>query len=235
MGAAADRLEAIDRYEALLPPNAWPNWVLGNHDRPRVASRVGEAQARVAAMLLLTLRGTPTIYYGDELGLPNVPISRDQERDPFGLKEPGQSRDPARTPMRWDATPAAGFTTAEPWLPIGPRVAELNMEVERSDPQSVLSLYRRLLALRRQEAALSVGDYHAFGAEGSVLAYERMAGGDRFLVALNLGHEPAALPSAARDLSGRIEISTRLDREGTPFDGASPLGADEGIVVRLAG
>ena len=226
-------LEAVDRYEALLPPNAWPNWVLGNHDRSRVASRLGEAQARVAAMLLLTLRGTPTVYYGDELGLPDVPISRDQERDPFGLMEPGQSRDPERTPMRWDGTPTAGFTSAEPWLPIGPRVAELNVEAERSDPHSVLNLYRELLALRRQEAALSVGDYRSVGAQGSVMAYERTAGPDRFLVVLNLGHQPSAMPAAVRDLTGRIAISTNLDRASEPFDGMAALGADEGLVVHV--
>jgi len=227
-------LEAIDRYEALLPPNAWPNWVLGNHDRSRVASRLGEAQARIAAVLLLTLRGTPTVYYGDELGMPDVPISRDQERDPFGLMEPGQSRDPERTPMRWDASPTAGFTAAEPWLPIGPRVAELNVEEERSDPHSVLHLYRQLLALRRQERALSVGDYRSLGAESSVMAYERTSGAERFLIVLNLGHEPARVPLAARGLSGRIEVSTRVDREGSAFDDDFVLGPDEGIVVRPA-
>jgi alpha-glucosidase len=186
-------------------------------------------------MLLLTLRGTPTVYYGDELGLPDVPISRDQERDPFGLKEPGQSRDPQRTPMRWDATPTAGFTTSEPWLPIGPRVAELNVETERSDPHSVLNLHRLLLDLRKRESALSVGDYRSVGVEGSVMAYERSAGSNRFLVVLNLGHGPAPIPAAARDFFGRIEVSTYLDQDGMGFAGNGALRSDEGIVVRLHG
>jgi alpha-glucosidase len=209
--------------------------VLGNHDRNRVATRIGEAQARVAAMLLLTLRGTPTIYYADELGLPNVPILPSQERDPAGIREPGRSRDPERTPMRWDSSPLAGFTSGEPWLPIGPRVAELNVETERSDPKSMLSFHRRLLDLRRREAALSIGEYVSVGVEGDVMAYERRSGEARFLIVLNLGHEPARLPVAAAALAGTIEASTGMDRDEDAFDGGSPLRGDEGIVVRLHG
>ena len=106
--------DAIDRYEALLPSYGWPNWVLGNHDNPRIASRIGAAQARVAAMLLLTLRGTPTLYYGDEIGMHNVPIPPDRVQDPFEKNVPGLGlgRDPARTPMQWSAAPNAGFTSA---------------------------------------------------------------------------------------------------------------------------
>ena len=102
----------IDEYEAALPPGAWPNWVLGNHDRPRVASRVGEAQARVAAMLLLTLRGTPTLYYGDEIGLPQATIPPERVQDPFEKNVPGLGlgRDGCRTPMQWDASRYAGFS-----------------------------------------------------------------------------------------------------------------------------
>ena len=110
----------IADYEAALPPGGWPNWVLGNHDRPRVAAKRGQAQARVAAMLLLTLRGTPTLYYGDELGLSDVAIPPAQVQDPRELREPGLGlgRDPVRTPMPWDGSENAGFTTARPWLPL---------------------------------------------------------------------------------------------------------------------
>ena len=101
--------EAILGYEAVLPAHGWPNWVLGNHDRPRVASRVGTRQARVAAMLLLTLRGTPTIYYGDEIGMTDVEIPPGLERDPARFHGPGGGRDPERTPMRWDGTRARGL------------------------------------------------------------------------------------------------------------------------------
>src|SRR3954462_9027466 len=111
----------IEEYEAALPRGGWPNWVLGNHDQHRIATRVGRAQARVAAMLLLTLRGTPTLYYGDEIGMQDVPIAPSQVQDPFEKNVPGKGlgRDPERTPMRWDASENAGFTTGEPWLPLG--------------------------------------------------------------------------------------------------------------------
>src|SRR4051812_22270741 len=143
----------IDRYEAALPPGAWPNWVLGNHDRPRIASRVGPAQARVAAMLLLTLRGTPTIYYGDEIGMTDVPIPPGMERDPWGIDTPGLNlgRDPERTPMQWSAAPGAGFTTGPPWLPVAAGYRETNVETQRCAPASMLALHRRLIALRRAE------------------------------------------------------------------------------------
>ena len=115
----------IGAYEAALPPGAWPNWVLGNHDRSRVATRVGADQARVAAMLLLTLRGTPTLYNGDEIGMHDVAIPPELEQDPEGLGHPGMnlSRDPERTPMQWDSSATAGFTTGDPWLPVNPETA----------------------------------------------------------------------------------------------------------------
>src|SRR5215218_689746 len=110
----------IDTYEAHLPRDGWPNWVLGNHDRPRIASRVGPRQAAVAAMLLLTLRGTPTIYYGDEIGMAQAAIPPHRVRDPFELNVPGLGlgRDGCRTPMQWDTSSTAGFTTGQPWLPL---------------------------------------------------------------------------------------------------------------------
>jgi alpha-glucosidase len=106
----------IESYEAALPLGAWPNWVLSNHDRSRVATRVGAAQARVAAMLLLTLRGTPTLYNGDEIGMHDVPIPPDRVQDPFERNVPGigAGRDPERTPMQWDAGRNAGFSTGDP-------------------------------------------------------------------------------------------------------------------------
>ena len=119
----------IDRYETALPAGGWPNWVLGNHDRPRIATRVGSAQARVAALLLLTLRGTPTLYYGDEFGMHNVAIPPDRVQDPLEKNVPGKGlgRDPCRTPMQWDDSAHAGFTTGEPWLPLAPDHASHNV------------------------------------------------------------------------------------------------------------
>jgi alpha-glucosidase len=150
--------DLIAEYEAALPTGGWPNWVLGNHDRPRIASRVGEAQARVAAMLLLTLRGTPTIYYGDELGLADVPIPAEAVQDPRELREPclGFGRDPVRTPMPWDNSPNAGFTDGVPWLPLNRDWRTRNVAAEAADRASMLHLYRDLLRLRRAHPALSI-------------------------------------------------------------------------------
>ena len=222
---------AIARYEALLPTGAWPNWVLGNHDRPRIASRVGDEQARVAAMLLLTLRGTPTLYYGDELGMRDADIPADAQRDPEGLRG-GKSRDPERTPMRWDGSAGAGFTTGRPWLPIGNDVATINVESERSDPASILELHRRLLALRRSEPSLSVGDWSPIKASGRVLAYQRSApGAAAYAVVLNMWSRPldVELPGCF----GRVALSTKLDREGETIATTVSLGPNEGLVVRL--
>ena len=142
--------EIMDKYEAALPHGAWPNWVLGNHDKARIASRIGEAQAWVAAMLLLTLRGTPTICYGDEIGMKDVLIAPEQVQDPAEKNEPGLGlgRDPERTPMPWDGSPLAGFTTGKPWLPLGPDHASANVAAMSKSPDSILNLYRRLIELR---------------------------------------------------------------------------------------
>jgi alpha-glucosidase len=223
---------AIDTYEALLPEDAWPNWVLGNHDRPRVASRVGPEQARVAAVLLLTLRGTPTMYYGDEIGMRDVPVPPERQQDPVAKTVPSQARDPERTPMQWDAGPNAGFTSGAPWLPIAADWRTVNVARERDDPASMLSLYRRLLALRRAEPALEIGGYQPLPATGDVLAYLREAGGTRFLIALNLGHEPASL-TVPDGMSGRVVVGTHTDREGAAIQSAVDLRGDEAVVVRL--
>ncbi|WP_375403043.1 alpha-amylase family glycosyl hydrolase [uncultured Sphingomonas sp.] len=191
----------IDAYEAALPPGAWPNWVLGSHDAPRVAGRLGEAQARVAAMLLLTLRGTPTLYQGDEIGIGRVDIAPERLRDPRELREPGLGlgRDPARTPMAWDDTANGGFTDGEPWLPLHADQATRNVAAQAVDPASMLALHRRLLALRRAHPALATGDYTAVEAEGDVLAYRRLGGGEEWLVLLNLGDRPQDLPVAVTE------------------------------------
>jgi len=221
----------IRRYEALLPPGGWPNWVLGNHDRPRVASRVGAAQARVAALLLLTLRGTPTVYYGDEIGMRDVAIPPERVRDPWELNLPGRGlgRDPERTPMQWDGSRVAGFTTGEPWLPLGDP-AECSVAPQVDDPGSILTLHRRLLALRHAEPALAVGRWEPVDARGDILAYLRAEGDTRFLVALNLASAAARLPGA---WAGEVTLSTRPDRDGEPVEGAVALGGDEAVVVRL--
>jgi alpha-glucosidase len=227
----------ISEYEAALPAGGWPNWVLGNHDQHRIATRVGAAQARVAAMLLLTLRGTPTLYYGDEIGMHDVSIPPEKVQDPFEKNIPGKGlgRDPERTPMQWSAAEHAGFTTGEPWLPIAEDYSRVNMEAQRDDPRSSLALYIRLVALRRGESALEVGRLEPVEADGDVLAYIRRArkGESDFLIALNLGHEAQLLRRPGHRPEGTIALSTHLDRAGERIAGDLALRPDEGVVVRL--
>jgi alpha-glucosidase len=225
----------IREYEAALPPGGWPNWVLGNHDNHRIASRVGPAQARVAAMLLLTLRGTPTIYYGEELGMLDVPIPPELVQDPFEKNVPGigVGRDPARTPVPWRAVPNGGFTTGNPWLPLGDDVARVNVESERDDPRSMLSLYRALIALRQSDPALLRGDYAQVETHDAVLTYLREEGGRRLLVALNFASSAATV--ASPEGAGRVLLSTHLDRKERMGGDALELRADEGVIVELGG
>jgi alpha-glucosidase len=213
----------IEAYEAALGPDQWPNWVLGNHDMPRVASRVGEAQARVAAMLLLTLRGTPTIYQGEEIGMKDVPIAPAEERDPRAKTQPGSGRDPVRTPMRWDSSPNAGFTTGTPWLPIGPELGRIDVETQSRDPGSMLSLYRRLLQLRRSEVDLLTAPLELLAPARDVLAFRR----GRLVIALNFAGERRTLPG----VSGRAVLSTERAREGRSIGGILDLDPGEGVVV----
>jgi glycosidase len=225
----------IADYEAALPPGGWPSWVLGNHDRPRVATKRGPAQARVAAMLLVTLRGTPTLYYGDELGLSDVAIPNDQVQDHRELREPGLGlgRDPVRTPMPWDGSENAGFTTAKPWLPLNADWPTRNSAQMTEEPQSILTLYRRLLAMRRRYPALSVGSFALLDADGDVLAYERRHGAERLIVALNLGTrtQRLQLPDWASD--GRPLLSTLTDA-AQPGHGALLLRGNEGVILTSA-
>jgi alpha-glucosidase len=217
----------ITAYEAALPPGGWPNWVLGNHDRPRIASRVGADQARVAAVLLLTLRGTPTIYNGEEIGMVDVPIPPDEVRDPAELREPGRGlgRDPERTPILWDATlPGHGFTTGRPWLRFGETA---DVAAQASDPTSMLSLYRQLIALRRANPALVEGAISDVRADGEVLSFKRQASDQRLAVFLNLGTAKCQI----RPGDGTILLSTH-DRGGA-VSGDIMLAGSEAIILAL--
>ena len=222
----------IEAYEAALPPGAWPNWVLGNHDRSRLASRLGLRQTRVAAMLLLTLRGTPTIYQGEEIGMMDVPIPPERVQDPWERNVPGLGlgRDPERTPMQWDAGANAGFSAAEPWLPIAPDADTVNVAAQAADSTSTLALYQALTRLRRSEPALSVGDYRPGRADETVLTYERHHGGRRLIVTLNMSGQAQFLSGLP---AGRLLVSTALDRAGEPTNGDLALMPDEGCVIAL--
>ncbi len=227
--------KAIEKYEKTLPSDGWPNWVLGNHDQTRIASRIGLAQARIAAMLLLTLRGTPTLYYGDEIGMVDVPIPPDLIQDPQGLNMPGLnlSRDPERTPMQWNADQYAGFSTVAPWLPLAENYRVVNVQSQQEDPGSMLSLYRDLLQLRQAEPALKTGRYEPVLTEDTLLVYQRVAGDQRFLIALNFGEAPLTFDYPLGNFNGEVVVGTHPEREATVVEKSIRLQGNEGIVVHI--
>jgi alpha-glucosidase len=226
----------VEEYEALLPENAWPNWVLGNHDNPRIENRIGRARARLAQMLLLTLRGTPTCYYGDEVGMRDVEIPAHLMVDPVGKTAPGHSRDPERTPMQWDAGLNAGFSTGVPWLPVADDYAETNVEAQREDLRSRLALFKRLTELRRELQALSTGSYRSLDTSSeSVFAYLRQHEEESLLVALNFGASSQEVNLAKAGKKGELLCSTLMDREGDADPERLALRPGEGVVVRLRG
>ena len=224
----------VNEYEAALPAHGWPNYVLSNHDKPRLASRLPAGQVRIAAMVLLTLRGTPTLYYADELGAPNVAIPPERVQDPVEIKAPGKGfgRDPSRTPMLWDASPYSGFSTVEPWLPVEPNFATLNAAAQSCDPSSVLSLYRALLQLRRSNTALQVGSYKQIAAPKGVFAFVRQDGAKKVLVALNFTGAPATVDLG--QLRGSVALTSLMDsRVGEQVSGRLELRSNEGVVLAL--
>ncbi len=182
-------------------------------------------------MLLLTLPGTLTLYYGEEIGMVNVPVPPEEVQDPAEKNEPGigAGRDPERSPMQWNGTALAGFTTGKPWLPIAASHQQVNVEALDRQPSSILNLYRRLLTLRKQEECLIVGEMVGIAAEKNVLRYGRFTASESLLLLLNLCHEPARSVTPA----GTIILSTCLDREGEDVSGEVGLRASEGLLIRL--
>jgi alpha-glucosidase len=222
----------VEQTEATLPPGAWPVWTGSNHDMSRLATRwAGDdaRKARLALLMLCGLRGTPVLYQGDEIGLVNTPVAHEDMRDPLGVRffPYYEGRDAMRTPMQWSAAAGGGFTDpgVRPWLPLGD-VGVYNVQDQRDDPASTLSLVRDLIGLRRREPELREGSYRSLPAPEGVWAWLR---GDRTLVALNMSDEPASLPG----LDGRIEIGTERARDETAFAGSLDLGPWEGLVARL--
>ena len=221
----------IADYQARVAGCGWPTTTLDTHDQPRIAARAGIDQARAAAMLLLTQRGTPTIYYGDEIGMRGVDIPPEQAVDPQGRRT-GRNRDPTRTPMQWSADMYAGFSTVEPWLPVGVDRATANVSTQSRDAGSLLTLTRRLLELRTCEPVLQHGAQEPCEAGSGLVAYYRAAERRRLLVVVNLAHASASF--ALRDAgAGSVLLSTFLDREGERVADQVRLRADEGLVVAL--
>ena len=225
---------SLRRLEHALPPGAWAVNNLGNHDRSRIASRLGDTPARAAAMLLLTARGTPILYYGDELGMTDVEIPPGRGRDGFARLDGGPTRDPNRTPLPWNDAPGAGFSPPgahDPWLPLGPDWRERNIERQLADERSLLSLYRALLALRRTRPSLRTGTLRVIPqAATECLVYERRSPAERSFVALNFGSEPRTVRLAAP--GARILVSTTLADRSDPRPLTElALAGHEGVVA----
>ncbi|MFX1533711.1 MAG: alpha-amylase family glycosyl hydrolase [Promethearchaeota archaeon] len=221
----------LHSYEKTSP--SYANYQLGNHDQSRIASRITREQARIAAMMLLTLRGTPFIYYGEELGMCDVPIPADQMQDPWEKTEPGKGRDPVRTPMQWSSAPNAGFSNVKPWLPVADDFDKFNVENEQKEPKSFLNLYQKLISLRKENLALSLGSYRS---ENDVpkdcFVYYRQYGKERFIIALNFTdkQQEITLPSLK---GGYIILSTHLDREEPLKSNTVTIRRNEGCVITI--
>ncbi|MGK7397835.1 MAG: alpha-amylase family glycosyl hydrolase [Candidatus Cyclobacteriaceae bacterium M3_2C_046] len=221
----------INEYEGLIPPNGWPNWVLSNHDNPRILTRVGEAQARLAAVLLLTLRGTPTIYYGDELGILDVEIPQEKVQDPQGINLPGHSRDPQRTPMQWHGGKNAGFSENDPWLPLTPDYQQKNVESEKEDHHSMLWLYKSLLELRKQEKALMLGDYIPLGLQDNMMIYKRSLQADEeILVLINFGKQNSIYSGPEK---GEVILNSWFEQGEKSFRGEIELPGEQAVLIKL--
>ncbi|GAB1541793.1 alpha-amylase family glycosyl hydrolase [Scytonema sp. NUACC21] len=229
--------EIVERYERLLPEGAWPNWSLGNHDKHRVASRIGISQAKIAMMLLLTLRGTPTIYYGDELGMEDGWIPSEHIQDPWEKKAPGigVGRDPERTPMLWDDSANAGFCveSVQPWLPITYDYSSINVKAQKQNSRSFLSLTQTLLRLRRQQPALQLGDYMSLYSPPQLFCYRRFNQTSDIVIALNFSSEYREwiLPIEFRNHS-TVLLSTFVDRQGGLLRDNLELRGHEGLIIQ---
>jgi alpha-glucosidase len=223
--------QVITEYMKMLPLGASPNWVLGNHDNARIATRVGVLQAPVAAMLLLTLPGTLTIYYGEEIGMTNVLIPPEDVQDPAEKNQPGigMGRDPERTPMMWNSSGMAGFTRGRPWLPLSADHQTKNVEVEERDGESILNLHRRLIALRRAHPVLVDGALCSVTASGDLLTYERVADNERLLIFLNFGLSPVQATTEA----GIVITDTSTHRDGERVNNLIELQGSEGLILKV--
>jgi alpha-glucosidase len=224
----------IEEYLNSIPEHGWPNWVSGSHDKKRIASMIGPDQAPISAMLLFTLPGTSIFYAGDELGMSGGPINAEQALDPFERQVPGYdlNRDPERTPMQWDGSWHAGFTTGKPWLPVGENYTSRNVKAENADGCSLLNLYRRLIALRHSEPALTDGGYTMVQDSDGILAYARGRSKRRIFVALNLSGraQTCRIPYAA---GGRVLLSTQLNRIDEIASNRIRLASKEGVIIAL--
>ncbi|MGB7539101.1 MAG: alpha-amylase family glycosyl hydrolase [Anaerolineales bacterium] len=235
-------LRSIEGFERALAGEGWPCYVLSNHDIVRHASRYGgrwpAARAKVAAAMLLTLRGTPFLYHGEEIGMREGMIRRAELQDPPGKRYWPfyKGRDGCRTPIPWNASTGAGFTTGKPWLPINSDYRQVNVEAQRDDPDSVLSFYRKMIWLRKKTPALQTGDFVSITVGSDrALVYLRETKSQRVLVALNFFEAPCDIRIGSTDLQGswRVLLSSKRETNLQPVSNIIRLGPHEAAIWEL--
>ncbi len=249
---AAAFAAGIDLRETAYGPDLWPTIALSNHDRERQATRLAQsvgrdrdpdhdAIAKAAAVLILAMRGTPFLYYGEEIGMLDVDIPRDEIVDPPALKAgpdfPWYDRSRCRTPMQWTAGEGAGFSSGRPWLRLAPDAAERNVATQAGNPDSVLAAYRRLLAYRRTSPALRSGAMERLeSGSPDVVAWTRRGGGQDILIVVNFVGEARRLDVGALG-GGRWTARIGSHREPATVgpDGSLELRADEAVILEAAG
>ena len=219
----------VEALEGVIPPHGWPNQVLGNHDEQRLATRYGPENVGAAAVLLLTLRGQPTIYYGDELALRETDVPTEAQQDPWGIRVPGVGRDGCRSPMPWTPGPGHGFTDPDvaPWLAFGEDAATRNVETQLGEPGSTLNLVRHLLALRRGRPSLHRGTIGFLDdAPNDVLAYVRRFDGEETAVLINFADAARTLP-----ISATATLLASTDGSSVLGDGSLNLAPHAAVVI----
>ena len=252
----------LAEVDAACGSHGWPTAFLGNHDNPRAVSRFGDdhpdwrdRSASALATVLLTQRGTPFVYQGDELGMTNFPFERIEQYDDVEVKglwrtlvESGRvpadellghlrhtSRDHSRTPVQWTAGPNAGFTAGVPWMPVNPDFAVVNAAAQRADDRSVFHHHRRLISLRRSEPALVHGAFNDLDHQHSqVLAYTRMLDGTGFVVAVNFSRDHVEYPLPVGLAAGECVSHNHAGAVAPAGASSLSLSGWQAVVHRLA-
>ncbi|MCL2097239.1 MAG: alpha-glucosidase [Bacteroidales bacterium] len=237
---AAAYYKTINRYYRKLPEMGWPCFFLSNHDIGRSIKRLGRwtwhkyAKAKLHAVLLLTLKGTPFIYYGDEIGMENIKIPKKYIQDLYGkIFYPFfRGRDRARTPMQWNSGRYAGFSTQRPWLPVSKDYSTINVEAEQKDYASILNLYKRLLLLRKKHTALHKGNI-TFLTKGknNLLIYTRTDEQEKIFILLNFSNRKKKAQIGAIGSAAVVLLSTH-HRIKLSEEGVIMLQAFEGLVIK---
>jgi len=229
---AGEQKKFIDEFDELVGHDYFPTYVLGNHDQSRIATKLGEDSSRLAALLQLTLRGIPFIYYGEELGMKDVEIPEEKVKDPMAvnMKSYNFGRDPERTPMQWDGSKFGGFSNVEPWLPLEQEFKERNVASEEEDKKSFINLYKSVIKLRKTRKSLQDGKFIPLDFKNpNILGFLRQEEDEKTLVLANFSEEKqiVELPKG----SWKTVLSTKMDVENRKEQNQVNLGSTEGIIL----